>query len=76
MTVGGALQHVLAEPPALAPAYVDRRAAIHRHVVDAGLRIVNGRDVPAPRRRRRRRAPRFDYAELRGAMQAVLRGAE
>jgi glycerol-1-phosphatase len=50
--------------------------AMHRHVADAGLRILNGSDLAA-------RADvvvvagheRFDYAELRGAASAVLRGA-
>jgi ribonucleotide monophosphatase NagD (HAD superfamily) len=51
--------------------------AVHRHVADAGLRILNGSDLAT-------RADvvvvaaheRFDYAELRGAIRAVLRGAE
>jgi glycerol-1-phosphatase len=76
VTVGGALQHVLAES-GHRTAYVVGSAAIHRHVADAGLRILNGSDL----------ASRvdvvvvaahddFDYAELRGAIQAVLRGAD
>jgi glycerol 3-phosphatase-2 len=75
VTVGGALQHVLAESEHRT-AYVVGSAAIHRHVRDAGLRILNGSDLAA-------RADivvvaahdDFDYRELRGAMQAVLRGA-
>ena len=51
--------------------------AVHRHVSDAGLRILNGSDLAD-------RADvvvvsgheRFDFAELRGAVQAALRGAE
>src|SRR3954470_17754827 len=73
--VGGALQHVLAESEHRT-AYVVGAPAVHRHVLDAGLRILNGSDLAA-------RADLvvvaahggFDYAELRGAIQAVLRGA-
>jgi HAD superfamily hydrolase (TIGR01450 family) len=75
VTVGGALQHVLAES-GHRTAFVVGSPAIHRHVADAGLRILNGSDL----------ATRvdvvvvaahddFDYRELRGAMRAVLRGA-
>jgi glycerol 3-phosphatase-2 len=75
VSVGGALQHVLAES-AHRTAYVVGSPAVHRHVADAGLRILNGSDLAA-------RADvvvvaahdRFDYGELRGAIQAVLRGA-
>src|SRR5919107_3195780 len=75
VTVGGALQHVLAESEHRT-AYVVGSPAVHRHVADAGLRILNGSDLPA-------RADvvvvaahdHFDYAELRGAIQAVVRGA-
>jgi len=77
VTVGGALQHWLAERRDRAgTAFVIGSAAIWRHVEDAGLRIVNRTDL----------ADRadvvvvaghddFDYAELRGAVQAVTRGA-
>jgi HAD superfamily hydrolase (TIGR01450 family) len=76
VTVGGALQHVLAESEH-ATAFVLGSPAVHRHVADAGLRILNGSDLAD-------RADvvvvsghdRFDYAELRGAVQAALRGAE
>jgi HAD superfamily hydrolase (TIGR01450 family) len=75
VTVGGALQHVLAES-GHRTAYVVGSPAVHRHVTDAGLRILNGSDLAA-------RADvvvvaahdDFDYGELRGAMRAVLRGA-
>ena len=75
VTVGGALQFVLAESEHRT-AYVVGSAAVHRHVADAGLRILNGSDLAA-------RADvvvvaahdDFDYRELRGAIQAVLRGA-
>jgi HAD superfamily hydrolase (TIGR01450 family) len=75
VTVGGAMQHVLAESEHRT-AFVVGSVAVHRHVADAGLRILNGSDLAA-------RADvvvvaahdDFDYRELRGAMQAVLRGA-
>ncbi len=77
VTVGGAIQHVLAGTARLRTAFVVGGAALHRHVEHAGVRILNGTDL----------ATRvdvvvvaahggFDYAELRTATQAVLRGAE
>jgi glycerol-1-phosphatase len=76
VTVGSALQHVCAEDPRLRTAFVIGPAAVHRHVLDAGVRILNHTDLAT-------RSdvvvvaahPRFDYAELRTATQAVLRGA-
>jgi len=76
VTVGGALQHVLAES-AHATAYVVGSVAVHRHVTDAGLRILNGSDLAD-------RADvvvlsgheRFDFSELKGAVRAALRGAD
>jgi HAD superfamily hydrolase (TIGR01450 family) len=76
VTAGGALQHVLAES-GHATAFVIGSAAVHRHVADAGLRILNGSDLAD-------RAEvvivsghdRFDFAELRGAVQAAANGAE
>jgi glycerol 3-phosphatase-2 len=76
VTVGGALQHVLAESEH-ATAYVVGSVAVHRHVTDAGLRILNGSDLAD-------RADvvvlsgheRFDFSELKGAVQAALRGAD
>ena len=76
VTVGGALQHVLAES-GHSTAFVIGSPPLHRHVAEAGLRILNGSDLAD-------RADavvvaahdRFDYAELREAVQAVLRGAE
>jgi glycerol 3-phosphatase-2 len=75
VTVGGALQHVLAES-GHRTAYVVGSPAVHRHVADAGLRVLNGSDLAT-------RADvvvvaahdDFDYRELRCAIQAVLRGA-
>jgi HAD superfamily hydrolase (TIGR01450 family) len=76
VTVGGALQHLLAETARWRTAYVVGSAAVHRHVEDAGLRILNRTDLAT-------RADvvvvavhdDFHYRELRGAVRAVLRGA-
>jgi HAD superfamily hydrolase (TIGR01450 family) len=75
VTAGGALQHVLSES-GHATAFVIGSEAVHRHVMDAGLRILNRSDLAD-------RADvvvvsghdRFDFGELRGAVQATLRGA-
>lgn len=76
VTVGGALQFVLAERFAGRAAVVIGSPALHRHVEAAGLRIVNGTTFAS-------RADvvvvafhkRFHYDELREATQAALRGA-
>jgi len=76
VTVGGALQHVLAERGG-GSAFVIGSDAIVRHVSDAGMRVVNNTEFAT-------RADvvvvaaheDFTYAELRTALQAVLRGAE
>jgi HAD superfamily hydrolase (TIGR01450 family) len=77
VTAGGALQHVLAEEHAGSTAFVAGSAAVHRHVADAGLRVVPGGTSFAPRAEVVVIAGHdgFDYAELRTATQAVLRGA-
>lgn len=77
VTVGGAIQHVLAERQLRNGVYVIGSEAIFRHVADAGKRILNGTD----------RATTADvvviaghddlrFRELREATQAVLAGAE
>jgi HAD superfamily hydrolase (TIGR01450 family) len=77
VTVGAAIQYVLAERESRPTVYVIGSDAIFRHVGEAGARIVNGTD----------RATRadivviaghddFNFAELRDATQAVLAGAE
>jgi glycerol 3-phosphatase-2 len=76
VTVGGALQHVLAETARWRTAYVVGAPIVHRHVADAGVLIVNGRDVPPADVVVVAAHDAFDYAELRGAVQAVLAGAE
>jgi HAD superfamily hydrolase (TIGR01450 family) len=76
VTVGGALQHVLAEGYSGSAAVVIGAAPVHRHVLDAGLRIVNRTDMVG-----RARVvvvaghDGFDYHELREATQAMLSGA-
>lgn len=76
VTVGGAIQHVLAERGP-GHAYVIGSASVFRHVADAGYRILNhaganadadvvivaGHDD-------------FNFTELRDGMQAVLAGAD
>ena len=77
VTVGAAIQHVLAQGRSRTPTYVIGAPAIFRHVADAGMRIVNGTQ----------RAAHAElvvvaghddlhFDELRRATQAVLRGAE
>jgi HAD superfamily hydrolase (TIGR01450 family) len=76
VTVGGALQHVLALRGG-GSAFVIGSPAMFRHVTEAGMRIVNGTEF----------APRADvvvvaahddltYADLTCAVQSVLRGAD
>ena len=51
VTVGGAIQHVLAGRPQGTGAYVIGSSAIFRHVSESGQRILNGTDAQADRRR-------------------------
>jgi HAD superfamily hydrolase (TIGR01450 family) len=46
VTVGGAMQHLLAETRSGMTAYVIGTDAMLRHVQDAGLRLTNGTDMP------------------------------
>jgi len=77
VTVGSAIQYVLADRRSRTPTYVIGSAAIFRHVADAGQRIVNATE----------RAPQAEivvvaghddlrFDELRTATQAVLAGAD
>jgi glycerol 3-phosphatase-2 len=76
VTVGGALQHKLNERHHGSSAYVIGTPVVHRHVADAGLRVVNGTTFAT-------RAEvvvvagheQLVYDELRIATQALLRGA-
>ena len=77
VTVGGAIQHLLAETRSGRTAFVVGTAALHRHVSDAGLRVLNGTDLAS-------RAEvvvvagteDFVYDDLRNAALAVRRGAD
>lgn len=77
VTVGCALQHVLAERNPGALTYVIGADAIFRHVTDAGQRVVNGSEY-AGRAELVVVAGSDDlrFSELRSATQAVLAGAE
>ena len=77
VTVGGALQHLLAETRSGRTAFVVGTEALHKHVSDAGLRVLNHTDL----------ASRAEvvvvggtedlvYADLRNAALAVRRGAD
>ena len=77
VTVGGAVQHLLATTRPGRTAFVIGRASLVRHVADAGLKVLNGTDL----------ASRVDvvivggtddvhYDDLRNATLAVRRGAE
>src|SRR3954452_6104362 len=77
VTVGGATQHLLAETRTGSTAFVIGSPAIHQHVTDAGLKVLNGTDLAS-------RAEvvlvagtdRVDYDDLRTATLAVRRGAD
>ena len=72
VTVGAALQFVLASTPVWRRAFVIGSNAIHRHVEAAGLReTMDGADVVVIAGH-----DRFDYDELRVAVRAILDGAE
>jgi len=76
VTVGGAIQHVLATRPP-GQVYVIGSAAIFRHVADSGQKVINGR-MPATKADIVVVAghDEFRFAELRDATQALLAGAE
>ena len=77
VTVGSAIQFLLAERGSGIPTYVVGSAAIHRHVSESGQRVVNGTDrtddaevvVVAAH-------DELSYDELTLATRAVLAGAE
>ena len=77
VTVGGALQHLLAETRRGRTAFVIGTEAMHRHVTEAGLRILNGTDL-ATRAEVVVVAGTEDlvYDDLRDATLAVRRGAD
>jgi glycerol 3-phosphatase-2 len=77
VTVGGAMQHVLAETRTGRTAFVIGTPSMHRHVAGAGLKVLNATDLAS-------RAEvvvvagttELVYDDLRLAVQAVLRGAD
>ena len=77
VTVGGAMQHLLAETRSGRTAYVIGTEALRTHVQDAGLKLLNGTDLAS-------RAEvvvvggteRLTYDELRYAALAARRGAD
>lgn len=77
VTVGGALQHLLAETRQGRTAFTIGEPSLLRHVGDAGLHVLNGTDLAS-------RAEvvvvggteSFDYDALRTAALAVRRGAD
>jgi glycerol 3-phosphatase-2 len=77
VTVGGATQHLLAETRSGRTAFVIGTPPLHRHVADAGLRILNGTDL-ASRAEVVVVAGTQDlvYDDLRRATLAVRRGAD
>jgi glycerol 3-phosphatase-2 len=77
ITVGSAIQFLLAERGGRVPTFVIGSPAMHRHVTDSGQRIVNGTPL-APQAELVVVAAhaRLTYDELRIATQAVLAGAE
>jgi glycerol-1-phosphatase len=77
VTVGSAIQHLLAESAPGRDAYVIGSPAIFRHVTDAGMRIVNGTDRAAQAQLVVIAGhDDFHFSDLRAATQAVLAGAE
>jgi glycerol 3-phosphatase-2 len=77
VTVGGAMQHLLAETRMGRTAFVIGSPSMRRHVSDAGLRLLNGTDL-ASRAEVVVVAGTQDlvYDDLRVATQAVRRGAD
>ena len=77
VTVGGAMQHFLAETRSGRTAFVIGTQAMLRHVGDAGLKVLNATDL-ASRAEVVVVAGTTDlvYDDLRVAVQAVLRGAD
>lgn len=77
VTVGAAMQHLLAETRRAGTAFVIGTHALRRHVADAGVRIVNRTDLAS-------RAElvivagtdELTYGDLRSAVLALRRGAD
>ena len=77
VTVGAAMQHLLAETRQRRTAFVIGTSTMHRHVADAGLKVLNGTDLAS-------RAEvvvvagtdDFTYGDMRDAVLAIRRGAD
>jgi HAD superfamily hydrolase (TIGR01450 family) len=77
VTVGGAMQHLLAETRRGRTAFVIGTTPLRRHVADAGLKLMNGTDLAS-------RAEvvvvagtdELSYEDLRNAVLALRRGAD
>jgi glycerol-1-phosphatase len=77
VTVGGAMQHLLAETRHGRTAFVIGQEPLHKHVSDAGLKVMNGTDLAT-------RADvvvvggtdQLNYEDLRTASLALRRGAD
>lgn len=77
VTVGAAIQFLLAERVSGAPTFVIGSPAVFRHVAESGQRIVNGTPHAAAAELVVVAGhDNFDFDELRIATQAVLAGAE
>ena len=77
VTVGAAIQHLLAETRRGRTAYVIGTEAMRRHVRDAGLRLVNGTERAATAELVVvAGTEELSYADLRDASLAVRRGAD
>lgn len=77
VTVGAALQHLLAETRRGRTAYVIGTPALHRHVSEAGVKVLNGTDL-ASRAQLVVIGGTDDlvFGDLRDAVLALRRGAE
>ncbi|HET9074980.1 MAG TPA: HAD-IIA family hydrolase [Solirubrobacteraceae bacterium] len=77
VSVGSAIQYVLAERAPGQRVYVIGAPAVFRHVAEAGHRVVNGTETETEADLVVVVAHEdFDYRELRTAVRAVLNGAE
>jgi glycerol-1-phosphatase len=77
VTVGGAIQHLLAERGSGKRTYVIGSAAVFRHVADSGQWIINGTAGESDAETVIIAGhDAFNFAELRAATQATLGGAE
>ena len=77
VTVGGAVQHLLAETRHGRSAFVIGTEAMYRHVHEAGVKVINGTDM-ASRAELVLLASSVDYGydDLRTATLAIRRGAD